>query len=200
MNKDFDPMAGLFSNILRPQKDPSEWLEGMTNAAPGEALDSPLMPLETETGPVRRVRSPSPDFLPAPLLPYPFDGSDSDAQSDIRVLCSPTVGQDERRGAVKRLLLKYEARHGVPLSLHAFISLWWKAARQHVDISALNGFPRNNPDLPYRSASAFFPKLQRVVAFDFISVRDVPEHLMRETLEAAGVPVPPVEPKRRRKV
>lgn len=195
MNKDFDPMAGLFSDILRPQKDPLEWLEGMTNAAPGEALDSP------ETGPVRRVRSPSPDFLSAPLLPYPFDGSDSDAQSDIKVLCSLNVGgQAERREAVKRLLLKYEARHGVPSTLHSFISLWWKAARQHVDISALNGFPPNDPDLPYRSASAFFPKLQRAVAFDFISVRDVPEHLMRETLEAAGVPVPPVEPKRRKKV
>lgn len=198
--KDFDPLDGLFSNIVLPATDPLEWLERMQDKAPGEALDSPQKPQEKETGPVRRVRSESPDFLPAPLLPYPFDGSEK-FSDDIEMLCSLTMwAPKQRQEAVVRLLHAYEARNAERLDLHTFLKLWWCAARRYVDIAAENGFPSDRPDLPQRPASAFFGKLQRAVAFDFTAAKGVPDHLLRETLQAAGVPVPPVPPKRRKKV
>lgn len=195
--RDFDPLDGVFSSIVGPEEDPIGVFEDLHNSAPGEALDSP----KREVGPVRRVRTDSPDFIPAPRLPYPFDGSDGAARAAVKTLCSVNSwNQTERKKAAEHLFLAYEARHGERLDLHSLLSFWWRAARCQVDIAAENGFPPDNPDLPQRSPSAFFGKLHRAAAFDFASAKGVPDHLLRETLQAAGVAVPPPAPRRRKKV
>lgn len=205
---DFDPLAGLLGlseavklePLLTPEEEAAmAWFKELEANTPPDFWG----PAHPGLGAARRVRFPDPRFAAAPSLPFPFDGSTETARLAVRQLAFPPDGTEEndkdREASAAWLLLAYEGRHGLVLELGDALRLWWKAAREQVDIAAACGFPAGL-DMPHRSPNAFFASLRRAAAFDFASAKRIPIASLRDAMARVGVALPPEDrPKRKRR-
>lgn len=199
---DFDPLAAIEAmSAATPPHHPGEhWgaavevpisLDVLASPQPSEtpaALLARAVAVASAGGPVvpaRPVRSASPHYAPPPPLPYPFDGTNPLANNAIARLVLPatsTHSANERTAAALLLLREYQTHNG-PMGLPLFLSLFWKAARRHVDIAATLKQPGLSPN-------ALRMRVLRPAAHDFADAKGILPASRPAAFEAAGIPMP----------